>query len=180
METLNMIWNYVLPVGGGVAVSAILTFLVTTVVKAAANKVFGKINVEEIEKKAVEKGVEKVKTVSFKQSLEPIAKSELRKIAETVLDVVDDKIESMSEQYYSMLNVLSILASYFDTSVAVPDEKKQALREAIKNAEEGRLDREQIITVTDETTVTGAGIQSTEPVETVNPAEETRKTAVER
>lgn len=180
METLNMIWNYVLPVGGGVAVSAILTFLVTTVVKAAANKVFGKIDVEEIEKKAVEKGVEKVKTISFKQSLEPLAKSELRKIAETVLDVVDDKIESMSEQYYSMLNVLSVLASYFDTSVAVPDEKKQALHEAIKNAAEGRLDREQIITVSDEEPATGAEISAPTPEETAKPAEEIRKVAVER
>ena len=75
MEILNTIWGYVLPIGGGLTVGAIIVAIALPILKGSVTKIVSRLNVEEIEKKAVERGVEQVKKVSFTQNIEPIVKS---------------------------------------------------------------------------------------------------------
>ena len=62
MEILNTIWQYVLPIGGGVTLGALIIGILVPVVKGTVSKLIDRINVEKIEEKAVNAGVEKIKT----------------------------------------------------------------------------------------------------------------------
>ena len=88
METLQTILNYALPCVGGLTVGAILIAIASVVFRAFVNKAINKINVEALEKKAVDSGLKKIQTITFKHSLEPIAKSELLKVNEKSIEFI--------------------------------------------------------------------------------------------
>lgn len=133
METLSTIWGYVLPIGGGITLGAIVIAIATILVKGILEKVVARIDIDKTEEKAVAAGIEKLKTVSFKQSIEPIVKSRLEGVCETVLDNVDEKLDIVDDRYAKLVNVLTKLAAYFDNSL-VPEETKADLRAAIADA----------------------------------------------
>ena len=130
MEILNTIWQYVLPIGGGVTLGALIIGILVPVVKGTVSKLIDRINVEKIEEKAVNAGVEKIKTMSFKQSIAPLVKSELVKVVE----VVDDKLNEVDKRYAQIVNILAKLSAYFDNSIAVSEDAKQELRDALADA----------------------------------------------
>lgn len=78
---LNQIWGYVLPIGGGVTLGALIIAILVPTIKGVINKAVSKVDIAKIEQAAVDKGLDKIKTVSFKQSIQPVVESELRKIA---------------------------------------------------------------------------------------------------
>ena len=66
MEVLDKIWAYVLPVGGGITLGAVIIAILVPVIKGVITRAVAKIDVEAVEKKAVDKGLDRIKTVSFK------------------------------------------------------------------------------------------------------------------
>lgn len=134
MEILNTIWQYVLPIGGGVTLGALIIGILVPVVKGTVSKLIERINVEKIEEKAVNAGVEKIKTMSFKQSIAPLVKSELVKVVEVVDDKLNEKLDEVDKRYSEIVNILSKLSAYFDNSIAVSEPAKQELREALADA----------------------------------------------
>ena len=134
MEILNTIWQYVLPIGGGVTLGALIIGILVPVVKGTVSKLIDRINVEKIEEKAVNAGVEKIKTMSFKQSIAPLVKSELVKVVEVVDDKLNEKLDEVDKRYSEIVNILAKLSAYFDNSIAVSETAKQELREALADA----------------------------------------------
>lgn len=134
MEILNTIWQYVLPIGGGVTLGALIIGILVPVVKGTVSKLIDRINVEKIEEKAVNAGVEKIKTVSFKQSIAPLVKSELVKVVEVVDDKINEKLDEVDKRYAQIVNILAKLSAYFDNSIAVSEDAKQELRDALADA----------------------------------------------
>lgn len=145
MDTLNLIWQYVLPIGGGVTVGAVLIAIATILFKGFANKLIAKVNIGKVEDKAVEKGVEKIKEISFKQSIEPLAKSELEKITEQANEYIKDSLEQAHKDNQKMLLILKKFASFFDNSIAITEEKKQELKELIDEALEDKINAQDIV-----------------------------------
>lgn len=139
MEILEKIWNYALPIGGGITVGAIvivvLTFLFKNVLGGQLTKKLNEIDVAAIEKKAVDTGVSRLKEMSFTQSIEPLVKSELIKYTEIANGYLKEDIAVMQAQIGQLLSVLKALAAYFDNSIGVSDEAKAALKETIEGAE---------------------------------------------
>ena len=133
-EIMQTIWSYALPIGGGLTVGAIITAIAGIVIKAIIDKTFKKINIQDIEDKAVAKGVEKVKTYTFKHNIQPVVNSELEKIVEKVDARVDNKLDQVNAKYDNLITCFEKFTAYFDNSIGVPDVKKQELKEAIEKA----------------------------------------------
>ena len=135
MEVLDIIWQYIAPIFGGLSIAGILSAIIYGCLKGAFNRTISKINTEKIAKDAVDKGVEKVKEVSFKHNIQPIVQSELKKVTEEANEHLKQELESVKEQYAKLLNVLGKFAAYFDNSIGVPDEAKADLKQALLDAE---------------------------------------------
>ena len=147
MEILNTIWQYVLPIGGGVTLGALIISILVPVVRGTVSKLIDRINVEKIEEKAVNAGVEKIKTMSFKQSIAPLVKSELVKVVEVVDDKLNEKLDEVDKRYAQIVNILAKLSAYFDNSIAVSETAKQELREALADAAKTSYNAEEVIGV---------------------------------
>lgn len=135
MEVLDIIWQYIAPIFGGLSIAGIISAIIYGCLKGAFNRTISKINTEKIAKDAVDKGVEKVKEVSFKHNIQPLVQSELKKVTEEANEYLKQELESVKEQYAKLLNVLGKFAAYFDNSIGVPDEAKQELKQALLDAE---------------------------------------------
>ena len=169
MEILNTIWGYVLPIGGGLTVGAIIVAIALPILKGSVTKIVSRLNVEEIEKKAVERGIEQVKKVSFTQNIEPLVKSELVKITETIGNELETQLDKVHDDYLSILCILEKLSAYFDNSIAITDEKKQELKAEIEKAKSAIVS-EETFSVVEEPKETVSAVP-----DTVQPAKEEKK-----
>lgn len=154
MEVLDQIWQYVLPVGGGVTLGAMIIAVIVPIIKGVITKAVSKIDVEKIENTAVDKGLEKIKTVSFKQSIQPLCESELKKVTETANKYIKDQIDTMNENYTKLIVILTKLSAYFDNSIAVTEQAKAELKQALADAQNGIVTEQDITVEQDETTET--------------------------
>ena len=169
MELLNTIWGYVLPIGGGLTVGAIIVAIALPILKGSATKIVSRLNIEEIEKKAVERGVEQVKNISFTQNIQPIVKSELVKVTEAVTAELQSNIEKVHNDYISILAIMEKLSAYFDNSIAITDDAKKALKDEIEKAKNAIVTPD-IIKVVDDTKETVSAVPAA-----VQPAKEEKK-----
>ena len=135
MEVLDKIWAYVLPVGGGITLGAAIIAILVPVIKGVITRAVAKIDVEAVEKKAVDKGLDKIKTVSFKQSIQPVVESELRKVTEEANTYIKAQIDELNYNYVKLVTILTKLSAYFDNSIAVSDTAKAELKQALADAQ---------------------------------------------
>lgn len=77
----------------------------------------------------------KLKEVSFNQTLEPIAKSELEKINEKCDERLEKALVRMEQKYLVLIDIIEKLSHIFDNSL-VPQNVKDELQNAIKSAKE--------------------------------------------
>lgn len=134
MDFLNEFWITILP--------AIMSFLGGTIggaiisgfVKGGVSKLVGSINVQKIADNATNKGLDKIKKVSFEHSIQPIVESELKKVNEASTELIKQELIEVKEGYANVIAILEKFAAYFDGSIAVTDEKKAQLHKAIEEA----------------------------------------------
>lgn len=134
MEILNTIWVWVISILGGLSISSIISAVIYGCLKGAFNKTISKINVEKIAELATDKGVERVKKVSFTHNIQPIVESELKKINEYAIEVFNKKMETISKQYEMIVKILIKFSAYFDNSIGVPDSAKEDLKKILLEA----------------------------------------------
>lgn len=139
MEILNQIWNYALPIGG-FTVGAIIIAIGSVLLKGSVTKAFEKkaseLDLAKIEQAAVDKGIEKVKEISFKQSIQPLVNSELEKVYENVARHFEELSNELAKKQEQTIDILEKLSAYFDNSVGVPDTVKAELKKAIAIAKD--------------------------------------------
>jgi hypothetical protein len=134
MEILNQIWQAIAPYVAGVSISGIISTIIYGCLKGAFNRTINKINVEKIADQATEKGIEKVKEVSFKQSIQPLCESELKKITEQANDYMKSYLDEMNKKYDQLIEIIEKLSAYFDNSIGVSDTAKKDLKDSINKA----------------------------------------------
>ena len=172
MEILNQVWVWLVSAIGGISVAGIITAIIYGSLKGAFNKAISKINVEKISEKATEKGIERVKKITFTHSIQPIVESELKKVNEYSVEILKTYMEETAKKYENVLNVLDKLSAYFDNSIGVSENAKNELKKAIAEA------KNEPITV--ESVVVDENIKET-IIETVEPTKTAKKpTKVER
>lgn len=145
MEFLNEIWVWIMSAVGGVSLSAIISAIIYGCLKGAFNRTISKINVESIADKATEKGVERVKKVSFTHNIQPLVESELKKINEHSVEVLKKELADVQAKYDNVINILDKLACYFDNSIGVAEEKKVELKQAIAKAQNKPMVAESVV-----------------------------------
>lgn len=133
-EIFSQIWVWVASVAGGITLAGVVTAIIYGCLKGAFNRAIAKINVKKISEEATEKGIEKVRKVSFTHSIQPIVESELEKVNEKSQALIKSELEKTQEGYDKLLNVVEKLAAYFENSIGVSDKAKEDLREALKEA----------------------------------------------
>ena len=172
MEILNQVWVWLVSAIGGISVAGIITAIIYGSLKGAFNKAISKINVEKISEQATEKGIERVKKITFTHSIQPIVESELKKVNEYSVEILKTYMEETAKKYENVLNVLDKLSAYFDNSIGVSENAKNELKQAIAEA------KNEPITV--ESVVVDENIKET-IIETVEPTKTAKKpTKVER
>lgn len=145
MEFLNEIWIWIMSAIGGLSLSAIISSIIYGCLKGAFNKTISKINVESIADKATEKGVERVKKVSFTHNIQPLVESELKKINEHSVEVLKKELADVQAKYDNVIDILDKLACYFDNSIGVAEEKKAELKQAIAKAQNKPMVAESVV-----------------------------------
>lgn len=135
MEILNEIWVWIVSALGGVSLAGVISAAIYGCLKGAFSKTISKINVEKIADEATEKGIEKVKNVSFSHSIQPIVESELKKINEYSVEVVQKELAEVKAEYKTLIDIIKKLSAYFDNSIGVSETAKQELKQAIAQAE---------------------------------------------
>lgn len=134
METLNAIWQAIYPYVAGVSVTGILSAVIYGCLKGAFSKTISKVNVEKICEDATSKGIDRVKEVSFKQSIQPLCESELKKITEQANDYMKSYLDEMNKKYDQLIEIIEKLSAYFDNSIGVSDTAKEDLKDSINKA----------------------------------------------
>lgn len=160
MEMFNEIWVWVVSLLGGISLSSIITAILYGCLKGAFNKTISKINVQKIADQATEKGVEKVKKISFTHSIQPLVESELKKVNEHSVEVLKKELLDVKEKYDKVINILDKFAAYFDNSIGVPEEKKAELKQALLDAVETPIKAESVVV---EETLEETTIKAVEP-----------------
>lgn len=171
MEIFNEIWVWLVATLGGVSITGIISAVIYGCLKGAFNKTISKINVEKIAQDATEKGVEKVKKISFTHSIQPLVESELKKINEQSVEVLKQSLADVASQYNKVILILEKLSAYFDNSIGVSDNAKEELKQAISEAKNEPTTAESV--VDDE-------IVEPTPKQAVDPKESAKKSNIER
>ena len=145
MAILNSIWVWILSILGGVSITTILTFVIRITLTNSFKKTIAKIDVEKIAEKATDKGVAKVKKISFTHNIQPIVESELVKINEKSTEVLRKELADVQKKYDNLIVIIEKLSAYFDNSIGVAEEKKADLKIAIANAKNDTVTAESVI-----------------------------------
>ena len=174
MEIFNEIWVWLVAALGGISMTSIITAVIIGCLKGAFNKTISKINVEKIADDATNKGIEKVKKISFEQSIQPVVESELKKITETANEYIKWAIKETQKKYDNLIAILEKFYAYFDDSM-VSETKKQELKQAINEAKNQPITAQNIIL--EETNIQEQK-QAIEPKEMAK--ETTKKSKIER
>lgn len=145
MEILNTIWVWIVSILGGVSLTTILVFVIKFGVGAQIRKFLAKINVEKIAEQATEKGVAKVKKISFNHNIQPLVESELVKINEKSTEVLKKELADVQKKYDNLIVIMEKLSAYFDNSIGVAEEKKADLKQAIADAKNDTVTAESVV-----------------------------------
>lgn len=135
MEIISQIWSAIAPYLAGISIGGIVSAVICGCLKGAFNRTINKINVEKIAEKATDKGVEKVKTYTFKHSIQPVVESELAKIDERIAKQFKDELAKVQDNYNNIIKVLEKLSAYFDGSIGVSEQAKAELKQALSDAQ---------------------------------------------
>lgn len=139
MNTIKHIWEIIAPYFAGGIVGGIITVFIIPIIKGKITKAASGVNAllekhDAIVKESVNEAVERVKDISFKQSIQPLVESELQKVGEAANAQIENSVKEVVASNARVLGVLEALGAYFDDSVAVTESKKAAFRSALDKA----------------------------------------------
>lgn len=151
METLRKIWEMIAPYFSGGVAGVLITCVIIPIMRGMLTKATAKLDIEGLLKKqndaiegAVNKAVDKVQTISFKQSIQPLVESELVKITEKANEYIEGQVAELRDSNEKIVAALSALGAYFEDSI-VPDAKKAAFAEAIAAAKAPVTEQEIVV-----------------------------------
>ena len=134
MEILSSVGLWIAGIVAGVSIPTIIGTVFYLVAKGSVTRLISKVNVQKIADQATEKGIERVKKVSFTHNIQPLVESELEKINEKSNEHIEKTIVGMEKKLDAIIEIQEKQARYFDNSIGVTDEAKKELKEAIEKA----------------------------------------------
>ena len=135
MEYLNIIWGYILPYLP-VVISAIVSGVITIIIKKIVDKKLSTIDAEKVANQATDACLNKIKDVSFEHSIKPLVDSELIKVREESKQIVKNEVKSIVKGNNDIIAILQSLKTYFDDSAFISQDKKDNVQAIIDNSKE--------------------------------------------
>lgn len=172
MEFISGIYTWVVSIIGGLSIASIISAIIYGSLKGAFNKTISKINVQKIADTATEKGVERVKKISFTHNIQPLVESGLEKVNEKSNEYIENSVKRLEEKLDKVILIQEKQAAYFDNSIGVSEQAKEDLKKAIADAKNEPIIAESFVVDEEEKIET--------PKETVELIKPTKKTKVER
>ena len=138
MDDLANIWNMIAPyvTNGAIwgAIASILGACISRAIKKSKNETTAALNTKVVANEVKQEIKDDIKNISFEQNIQPLVKSELKKVTEEANEYVKQQLKETQEGYNKLLNCLEKLSAYFDNSIGVSDEAKAELKQAIEEA----------------------------------------------
>lgn len=131
---INNLWAQIAPYLGGITLGGVISCIFYAILRSAFDKTINRIDVKKISDTATEKGVEKIKDVTFTHSIQPIVESRLQEIDERTAKMYRQKLSEVQKTYMQLIEIMDKFSAYFNNSIGVAEEDKKALREAIEKA----------------------------------------------
>lgn len=135
-EILNQAWVWVTSIVGSISLSTILSFFIALINSNRIKKAIASYRAGEVAELATDKGIERIKSMTFSHDIQPLVESELEKINEHSVKVLKAELNVVKEQYAHLVGVLEALAKYFENAYGVSDETKAELKAKVEEAKE--------------------------------------------
>ena len=134
MEILSSVGLWIAGIVASVSIPTIIGTVFYLVAKGSVNRLISRVNVQKIAEQATEKGIEKVKKVTFTHNIQPLCESELQKINEKSNEHINNTVARLEKKLDKVILIQEKQAKYFDNSIGVSEEAKKELKEAIEKA----------------------------------------------
>lgn len=132
---INAIWEVIKPYFTAGTIATAIGTIIGVISKHNLVKKLKEIDFKKAQEEIVEGGIEKIKDITYKVDITPIVESKLVEIEQKTLLAVKAQVDAMKTQYANMLEVLKGISAYFDDSYLISQEKKDAVQQAIEDAE---------------------------------------------
>ena len=134
LENIQALWDKVAPYLTGITIGGIVSCFFYAFFSGSIKKFINKISIGDMIDKTVDESMEKIKTVTISMELQPLVAQELEKIITKVEESNQKAYNKVIESNAKLIECFGKLASYFDSSIAVPQEIKDDLHLAIDEA----------------------------------------------
>lgn len=148
METLQKAWNIIAPYLTGITIGGIVSALFYAIFSGSIKAFINRINIEKVVNDTIDSTMQKVKGLTINVELEPLVAEKLNAIEETINAKLETVLKDNTEKTNKMIECFGKLATYFDNSVAIPEETKKELHDMVNEALEiGKEKQDEIIEV---------------------------------
>ena len=143
METMNNVWLRIEPIVTNATFIALMTAILTAVIKGTINRKFRKLDLVELFRKTNEMSLEKFKGMTFKHDIQPLVDKSLLETKAELKATFDKKFDKQNDTIKQLIRVVGAFMSYFDDA-NIPKERKDYAKALLESTLEG-IDKEEII-----------------------------------
>lgn len=136
VENIQALWDKVSPYLAGITLGGIVSCCFYAFFSSSIKKFINKISIGDMIDKTVDKSMERIKTLTISVELQPLVAEKLEEIQKQTIETNRIAYEQVLESNAKLIDCFGKLASYFDNSIAVPQEIKDDLHLAISEAKE--------------------------------------------
>lgn len=141
-ELWSKIVIYVTSALGSISIGAIISWVIAIANSARIKKTIAQFRANEIANAAVDNGLEKIKTITYKHDIQPLVESELKKVNEYSVEVLKKELAMVRLQYAQLIGIIEALSHYFDNAYGVNEDAKEDLQAQIDNAKNSVIETE--------------------------------------
>lgn len=134
-EIWDKISGIVISCVSSISVSTVIACVLSFINTARHNKMVKQL--QQLSQLQTDKGLEKIKTITYKHDIQPLVESELKKVNEYSVEVLKKESLEVKQGYASIIKILEKLSHYFDNAYGVNEEAKAELQNEIDNAKNG-------------------------------------------
>lgn len=133
--TVEKILQFVMLFLGSAVGSAIINGILSGFIKGKIESKIGNKAIKDAAREIMQEMIAEIKTVTFKQNIQPIVNSELEKVTEKVDSHLLKETQEQKGLMHKVIKILEKFIAYFDYSIGVPEKVKEEAKQALAEAQ---------------------------------------------
>ena len=134
METIQKAWNIIAPYLTGITIGGIVSALFYAIFSGSIKAFINRINIDKVVNDTIDSTMNKVKGLTINVELEPLVADKLNDIETHINNELDSVLKTTTKKVNMLIECVGKLATYFDNSIAIPEETKKELHELVDKA----------------------------------------------